>query len=113
MTPFSAADGEKVPKADEVAADATDETQILNHQDTKARSPNRRNRIFKILAQPNRSPDRAKDISPGFEFRAVRVRSEYPGKTSHKINSFFHRMGEGGRRPDEGKSNIVTASCPA
>jgi hypothetical protein len=28
--------------------------------------------------------------------------ADYLGKSSHRINSFSHRMGEDGRRPDEG-----------
>jgi len=38
------------------------------------------------------------EISPAL------TRSGYAGSSSHKINSFSHPMGEGGRRPDE--------SCP-
>jgi hypothetical protein len=30
-------------------------------------------------------------------------RSDYLGKSSHKINSFARGTGEGGRRPDEGR----------
>ena len=39
------------------------------------------------------------------------------GKTSHKIYSFSHRMGEGGRRPDEGMrhsfQSVIVRARPA
>ncbi len=49
-----------------------------------------------------------KDDSPGqsacrAEAQRRRERERRPGKSSHKINFFSHRMGEGGRRPDESR----------
>jgi len=82
----------------------TDETQIFDPNATNGREP--KNTPVNFNREPRqprehefKCADGATAISPGLLARC----KGNPGKQSPKINSFAQRLGEGGRRPDEGR----------
>jgi hypothetical protein len=81
-----------------------------------------KHRFLEIPAQPNRSPEEAKDISPVLARRAEAVRRRmraYAGKTSHKTfprpsdgRGWHEVTGEDCSRPDEGRrEKQLTTDC--
>jgi len=83
-----------------------DETQVFdtnftNWRESKYTPENSKREPREPREHEFKCADGAKEISPGLPARS----QGYPGKPSHQINSFAQRLGEGGRRPDEGRDD--------